>query len=186
MKLALNPRGLDVAALARTGQACESAVDWRELERLSASCLAGPPAGLVAWTASASRKAVVGSEPELRLTLGCRCVVFLQCQRCLQSVEQLLEVQRRFRFVDDEASAQALDEGNDDEDVLALRGRLDLIELLEDELILALPLVPRHERCPQPLAAGRGRATPGADQAAAAANERHRPFEALAQLKSRR
>jgi uncharacterized protein len=31
------------------------------------------------------------------------------------------------------------------------RGRLDLLPLLEDELILAVPLVPRHERCPEPL-----------------------------------
>jgi uncharacterized protein len=186
MKLAVNPRSVDVAALARLGEPCEAAVDWRELDRLSASCLAGPPAGQVAWTATASRKAAVGGAPELRLTLECRCVVSLQCQRCLQPVEQVLEVKRRFRFVDDEASAQALDEGNDDEDVLALRGRLDLIELLEDELILALPLVPRHERCPQPLAASQAAAAPTADQAPAAANERHRPFEALAQLKSRR
>jgi uncharacterized protein len=35
--------------------------------------------------------------------------------------------------------------------VLALEPALDLKELVEDELLLALPLVPRHEVCPEPL-----------------------------------
>jgi uncharacterized protein len=33
---------------------------------------------------------------------------------------------------------------------------LDLVSLVEDELLLALPLVPRHEVCPQPLPMSHG------------------------------
>jgi uncharacterized metal-binding protein YceD (DUF177 family) len=57
---------------------------------------------------------------------------------------------RRLRFVDGEDEAARLDEDSDD-DVLALPASLDVPALIEDELILALPLVPRHEVCPQPL-----------------------------------
>ena len=35
--------------------------------------------------------------------------------------------------------------------MLALEPALDLRGLVEDELLLALPLVPRHEVCPEPL-----------------------------------
>ncbi len=49
-----------------------------------------------------------------------------------------------------EEAAAALDAESDD-DVLALESSLDLHALVEDELLLALPLVPRHDECPEPL-----------------------------------
>jgi uncharacterized protein len=60
-----------------------------------------------------------------------------------------LGVDRRFRFVADEAEAERLDADSED-DVLAIEPALDLQALVEDELILALPLVPRHEHCTLP------------------------------------
>ncbi|MDP1159869.1 YceD family protein, partial [Klebsiella variicola] len=58
----------------------------------------------------------------------------------------------------------------------ALPRHLDARELIEDELLLALPLVPRHANCPQPL--------PGAgEQAEPEAEQRPNPFAALAALK---
>ena len=70
-----------------------------------------------------------------------------------------------------ESEAEALDTDSED-DVLALGPSFDLIELIEDELLLAWPLVPRHERCAQP--AHRAGAEPAAS-----------PFAALATLKGR-
>ena len=61
-----------------------------------------------------------------------------------------LGVDRRLFFVAGEDAAAALDTESDD-DVLALEPFLDLRGLVEDELLLALPLVPRHEVCPEPL-----------------------------------
>ena len=61
-----------------------------------------------------------------------------------------LHAERRIFFVDGEDAAAALDAESED-DVLALTPALDLAELVEDELLLALPLVPRHEQCPEPL-----------------------------------
>jgi uncharacterized protein len=65
-------------------------------------------------------------------------------------VDTEVEVDRWLRFVGDEAEAAELDADSDD-DVLALARWMNLRDLVEDELLLALPLVPRHERCPEPL-----------------------------------
>jgi len=61
-----------------------------------------------------------------------------------------VHAERRIFFVDGEDAAAALDAESED-DVLASTPALDLAELIEDELLLALPLVPRHDRCPEPL-----------------------------------
>jgi uncharacterized protein len=95
-------------------------------------------------------------------------------------VQTPVEVDRWFRFVADEATAEALDDDSE-EDLLALEPRPSLVELVEDELILSLPLVPLHERCPQPLSTADGPA--GGEKAPG--SERPHPFAALAKLKGR-
>ena len=69
------------------------------------------------------------------------------CQRCMGPVTVDLVVQRSFRFVADEATAAALDDESE-EDVLVVSREFDLLGLVEDELLMAMPLVPRHEQCP--------------------------------------
>lgn len=147
------------------------------LDRLS---LDAPPAGAgtVPWTARGEQRAVSGGAPELWLHLQATAAVHLVCQRCLQGFDHPLHAERSIRWVADEAEAERLDELSDD-DVLALpaAGRVDLQQLVEDELILNLPLVPRHEVCPEPLA------MPADDLDAPLAPS---PFSALAGLKTRR
>jgi uncharacterized protein len=105
----------------------------------------------VHWSAQGSLRPASGGDPELWLHLRASAVVTLQCQRCLQALLHPLLVDRRFRFVRTEAEAERMDEKAED-DVLVLTPRMRLDELVEDELILALPLVPRHEAaCPSPL-----------------------------------
>ena len=122
-----------------------------------------------------SRKAVTGGEPEIRLHLQAHTALQMSCQRCLQPLTVLLDVQPSLRFVRGEQQAEALDEDSD-EDVLALTPSLDLLPLTEDELILALPLVPRHEDCPQPLPMSAGE-----DEIASADDAEH-AFAGLASL----
>ena len=86
-----------------------------------------------------------------------------------------LAVDQAIRFVDDEAQAEALDAEIED-DVLALSPALDLRALVEDELLLAWPIVPRHDVCPSPASTGPATSRPpGAN-----------PFAALASLKAPR
>jgi uncharacterized protein len=88
-----------------------------------------------------------------------------------------LTLQRSLRFVRDETEAARLDAESED-DVLALERSFDLRALVEDGLLLDLPLVPRHEQCPQPLAAP---AEPAEEEVPARPN----PFAALARLRKR-
>ena len=71
----------------------------------------------------------------------------MQCQRCMGPVDVPLQVDQWFRFVADEATAEALDD-EVEEDLLAISREFDLHELIEDELLMALPVVPRHEGVP--------------------------------------
>jgi uncharacterized protein len=86
-----------------------------------------------------------------------------------------LHVGRRFFFVPGEEAAAALDEDSED-DVLALTPSFDLHVLVEDELLLALPIVPRHDVCPVPVP------LVFEDDGSAAEPADH-PFAALAALK---
>lgn len=136
----------------------------------------------VAWQAQGELRPVKGGEPEVWLRLTASADVPQECQRCLAPVAVPVAVDRWLRFVRDEDLAAQLDADSED-DVLSLPRWLDLQELVEDELLLSLPLVPRHERCPQPLpmASGAGEAAGIEPEAEARAN----PFAALAALKGR-
>ena len=178
-----NPRRLEVAAFAKAQAELQGSLDLADMPRLNDGLV--PPAdeapGPVHWQAAGSLRQVLGGAPEVRLQLQAQARVWLTCQRCLSPMALELRVDRRFRFVRNEDEAAQLDETTDDEDVLALGRPLDLLSLAEDELIMALPIVPRHEACPAPLA---GLAAPQviSDQVVAASAAQHpaKPVEAEA------
>lgn len=73
--------------------------------------------------------------------LICRVTLRLRCERCLGAVHHELDLRQRLALLDRQASGV---EQNDDALIVNENG-LVLRELLEDELLLALPLIPRHE-----------------------------------------
>ena len=165
----LDPQRLDVAAFAADAGKLDGDFGIAGLPRL-ASSECPPDAGVtdaagrsipwsndetvptrrVRWHVAGSLRPVGGLPPEIWLALKADATVLLQCQRCLLPVAMPVEVDRRFRFVENEDKAAALDE-EIEEEVLALPRALDLRGLVEDEMLLALPLVPRHETCPEAL-----------------------------------
>jgi uncharacterized protein len=167
-------RRLDVALAARNSLEAQGRWLLADFERLREGDAV--PAGEVHWSVRVHQTARAGAAPEVRLRLAVRTEVERICQRCLQSVCLSLAVDRDFLFVADEDRAAALDADNDSEDVLELTRHLDLRALVEDELLLALPLVPRHEVCPQPLVAP-------VSQGDAEASAPPHPFAALARLR---
>ncbi|MEO6409958.1 MAG: YceD family protein [Burkholderiaceae bacterium] len=109
------------------------------------------PAQVVHWTVNGEWRSVHAAPAEVRLHLAANVALTLQCQRCLEGVTVDVQASRSFLFVHGEAQAAALDEQTED-DVLPITRSLDLISLVEDELLLALPLVPHHlPSCPEPL-----------------------------------
>jgi uncharacterized protein len=170
-----DPSRLDVAAFAKEGARLEGRWPLRQLDRLVESEVPGAQADGaldVSWQAHGELRRVGGQgQPWLHLKASAR--MALECQRCLGPVLVPLEVSRSFLFVPGEDAAAQLDADSED-DVLALTHALDLRQLVEDELLLALPLVPRHDQCPQPLP------TPSIPDEA---DGRPNPFAALAALK---
>ncbi len=194
-----DPLRLDVAAFAADGASLGGIWPGHSLTRLAE--LQVPPQDLgradVAWQASGERRTVPAGEAEVWLHLQAQAPVWLSCQRCLQPMAITLDLDRRLRFVHGESQAEALDADSED-DVLALSRSLDLRELVEDELLLSLPLVPRHDSCPQPLPVAITLEAHEADQASAdpesadgpaenpaenPAEKRPNPFAALRGLK---
>lgn len=181
-KVAWNADRLDVRAFAQAGASLMAEEPLTQFERLREEMLPSAAEGvrLLQWQAHGElRPASGGGAPAVWLRLQASASVPLSCQRCLGTVDTLLEVDRWFRFVADEATA-ALEDDDCEEDVLALEPRPSLHDLLEDELLMALPLVPMHETCPEPVTMQVGDA---GIQAQADASERRNPFAELAKLK---
>ncbi len=109
---------------------------------------------------------------DIGITGNCR----LRCQRCLGAMEHEVRIDTRL-LLRDQASLDALDEniaGSEEEefDSILADAHLDVPDLLEEEILLSLPIAPRHE--------------PGACRATEAGNgheEEKSPFAVLAKLK---
>mgnify|MGYP001810810688 CR=1 FL=1 len=172
-----NPHRLDAMRMARQGALLQGRRPLAHFSRLLEDLHAPVDAGAeVAWSANAELRTAPSGAPEAWLHLEATSLVPLTCQRCLEAVQTGLAVDRWFRFVADEAAALAEDD-DCEEDLLALEPRPDLLAVIEDELIMELPLVPMHGRCPDtPAALAPAPETPAAD-------ERPHPFSALARLK---
>lgn len=138
---------LDVRSLAREGGTVQGAAPLAQFLRLKEDLAEVPADATVAWDAHGQWRIALGGEGQTWLHLQVRATVPLVCQRCMEVVHVPMAIDRSFRFAPDEAQAAALDEDSE-EDVLALGSDLDLLQLVEDELLLSLPLVPRHEVCP--------------------------------------
>ena len=91
-----------------------------------------------------------------------------------------IALDRWYRFVANEEIAMAEDDAAE-EDLLVLEPQLDLRALLEDELLMALPVVAMHERCPGQPEAEAGLLEPNESDPGEA--KRPNPFAVLAQLK---
>lgn len=86
--------------------------------------------------------------PQLRLsTQG---PVQLVCQRCMQPFAHELASSTLLMLGKDDANADEIEQIIDDEsiDVIVGAREMDMMYLVEDEALLALPHTPRHEECP--------------------------------------
>jgi uncharacterized protein len=171
---------LDVAAFAREAAELGGAWPVAQLPRVLEAChpdAAASPAS-VRWLARGEARPARGGAVEIWLHLTVDAPLMLICQRCLGPVASAQHVERSLRFVAGEQQAAELDAESED-DVLELTRAFDLKTLVEDELLLALPLVPRHEVCPPDAPA-----CYAADEADTAQEEEEpHPFGVLATLK---
>jgi uncharacterized protein len=102
----------------------------------------------------------------------------LTCQRCLRAVDESIHIQRSYRFVETEAQADLQDEASE-EDLLVISRDFDLAALMEDEVLMDMPVVPRHEVCPVAVKLA------AIDADFEAVSVKPNPFLALASLKTK-
>ena len=140
---------LEIKAFAHQNAALEGELPLGQLARLLAEDQRGEAAAAepVRWVLDGEWVESTGGPGQAWLHLHAETQVQLQCQRCMRPVDVAVESSRSFRFVKDEATAAALDDESE-EDVLVLAPQIDALELIEDELLMALPMVPMHEVCP--------------------------------------
>ena len=84
------------------------------------------------------------SEPHQILHLGLNGRIHLVCQRCLQDYGLDLDLERQFVLVATEAQADAYPIEDDELEPLVASQHFDLLGLFEDEILLSLPLIPKH------------------------------------------
>ena len=180
MSKTFNARHLNVAAFTQAKVAISGEELLQNYERLAQELQAPAPDLTLKWQATGeSRTAVDGSvRPAIHLQVQAN--VPLTCQRCMEAVHTPIDVDRHFIFVPDEATAAAMDDDSED-DVLEMSTDFNLLGLIEDEVLMALPLVPRHDVCPTGVIQ-----SAQTDDFNDVAEEKPNPFAALAALKSQK
>jgi len=85
-----------------------------------------------------------------KLTLSISGEVKLMCQRCLTPFAFDIASESTLIVVKDEESIDETEAllGDEDVDVIVGSNVYDIAELVEDEALLAIPLSPKHEICP--------------------------------------
>ena len=177
MSSEFDPRRLNIPAFAQAGATLSATDLLSKYERLllETESLGGDRE--VHWLVRGEQQTDASGHARVWLHLEAEVSLPLICQRCLEPADIELSVVRDFRFVDTEEQAEAEDE-EAEEDVLVLSRDFDLLALVEDELLMELPLVPRHAVCPGDVKL----AVRDADFDAASAAKPN-PFAALAGLK---
>lgn len=81
------------------------------------------------------------------LALNIDTTLHVECQRCMGPMEYPLHSQSNIVLYADEATLDAAMDEDDDLDAILIEPRLDVVELVEDEIIMGLPFAPKHEQC---------------------------------------
>jgi uncharacterized protein len=172
-----DPHRVDVRRFAELGGELDGDDPVQNFARLRAETEEPGRAGAVHWEARGELRNASHHQPQIWVHLQAGATLPLVCQRCLRPVDVALAVDRSFRFVSDEATAAAEDD-EAEEDLLALSRNFDLLELVEDELLMEVPVAPMHEVCPEPVKMSV--VDPAFETAGA---ERENPFAILGKLK---
>lgn len=153
----------DPIQFAFDGQVLSGELGFAELSRLAG--VLSSTEGVLSW----SLEGIHGEDGRPYLRLSLRGTSELSCQRCLSALSwqldhvSLLQLQRPGSAISDEELEI------EEYDAIEAVADFDVLALIEDELLLAVPLVPKHDQCEPPASAG--------------ASEKKSPFDVLAKLR---
>lgn len=157
---------LDSLEFARSGGALERRVGLDELPRLAE--LLSTTEGFLSVRLEGWRD----NEGKSWLQLDIAGEPVLCCQRCLGGVKFPLGFKSRLQLIAPGEDWPDDDLADDSADAIAGERALAVLSLIEDEVLLALPIAPRHEQCEPPSADADGHGSS--------------PFAALVALKQHR
>jgi uncharacterized protein len=126
------------------------------------------PTGTIRWVLQGGADAAGHAQ----LTLSVSATVRLMCQRCLLPYVFDVVSESVLLLAKDEAAADEIEAmlADDSIDVIVGSKAMNVLELIEDEILLTIPLSPKHPVCPDQI---------GQNVEAAASAKRTSPFEVL-------
>ena len=128
------PTTVDARRLAEVSAVVEGELAAHRLSRIVSP--------FVPHTVSASLRFALDGSHKLRLTGTLRTIVTARCQRCLGTVDISLAPEFTYGLVEN----AALDDETDAAEYLELNaGELNIAALVEDEIVLACPMIPVHD-----------------------------------------
>jgi uncharacterized protein len=158
---------VDTFELSRTGESRSGVAPVARFGRLCAEL--ADASGELRWTIEGGRHAI--GLPQL--TMEVQGEVKLVCQRCLTPFTHAIATDTVLVLARDDEDADATEQRLDDDSIDVILGdaQQDLLQLVEDDALLALPLSPRHQVCP-------------GDAPVVPQDKRESPFAALKSLKN--
>jgi len=99
--------------------------------------------------------------------------VFLTCQSSMEAFRHAISIDDRLVLVDRESALPPIEEESDAEDYMVADEPIDVLDLVEDAVLLSLPMVPRKPGLEEP-------------QESKPKERLESPFAALASLKKRK
>ena len=165
----MNAFVIDAFEFSRSNGSREGVTPVAEMTRLAKDC--ADASGSIAWKVEGSLSKPHGY-PQLRLSVDG--TVQLVCQRCMTPFASPIKSSTVLMLGKDDADADEIEEIIDDEtiDVIVGTRSMNLMDLVEDEALLALPHTPKHDVCPD------------SSLLEKAKSEKVSPFDALKGLKS--
>lgn len=150
MKPAIDPRNVNILAFAKANDTLHADERLLRFDRLLEETQGLGAETPLRYAATGALHTDAAGVDEAWIHLEAEVTLALTCQRCLSPVDATVRFERDFRFVATEELA-AIEDEESDEDVLVLSRNFNLAELVEDELLMALPVAPKHAVCPVPV-----------------------------------
>ena len=140
----MKPLVIDAFDFGRAKDRRDGEVAVATLSRLSSECV--DTSGILRWEIAGGTHA--SGHPQLLMQVSGD--VQLVCQRCLRPFAYPIASASTLVLANDEAQADQIEAMLDDEsiDVIVGSAVMNLVDLIEDEALLAIPQAPKHGVCP--------------------------------------
>lgn len=131
------PGLIDCLQFARGAETLKGALDLSALPRLAGT-------GCATADLSYELRGRTDADGRCWLLVWADGTLTLECQRCMGTLAFPLALRSKLLLT---ASEREIDAADDDIDRVLAGNAMDVCQIVEDEVLLALPLAPRHERC---------------------------------------